>query len=479
MNPRVSVIVPLYNGAWSLEETLASLSTQYFRDFEVIVVNDGSDDDGPAMAARAAAQDPRFRVVTQVNRGLAAARNTGLDLARGEYVYFLDADDRLLPWGLETLVSRADLSAEAAGGVYARTEFRDSAGRPVRWSPMLDLPRAGHSELLDGCVFPVIAALTRRSSIGAIRFDPSIRTGEDWDFWLRLSEAGASWLGIERVVAIYRMSPGSLSRSAVEMWRSLDRTARSAHARSKTPEAQRVAVTDALGIEWATAHAAIGTTAWDESIRLLRSANLSGPPDPRTAAIKAFHRIPWALGCSPARWASADRELLRVTAGWWSTLEASRLAPPGFAERALLELAATAASPDHVSSALLASATAAQPVLYGAGRNARWLVDDLRRAGRSFRVVDDVLTSQPVWAEDLGVSFPVARPFTLTPDDTVIVTMTDDLAVSPRSAPSRTHRWREAHARIAQEMHDRFMGVLEQIGKEAGHLSRPRHRPEA
>ncbi|MEU5883686.1 CDP-glycerol glycerophosphotransferase family protein [Spirillospora sp. NPDC047279] len=106
--PKVSVIVPVYNVAPYVEDCLESLAAQTLEDIEVVVVDDGSTDDGGAIVARFAAGDPRFTVVTKENAGLGAARNTGIDRATGEFLAFLDSDDLLPPYALEYMAATLD-----------------------------------------------------------------------------------------------------------------------------------------------------------------------------------------------------------------------------------------------------------------------------------------------------------------------------------------------------------------------------------
>lgn len=103
---QVSVIIPVYNIAAHLEQCLDSVARQTLADIEVICVDDGSTDESPAILAHYAAEDSRFRVVTQANAGPGAARNAGLALAGGEYVIFLDSDDWFEPDFLEKMVRR-------------------------------------------------------------------------------------------------------------------------------------------------------------------------------------------------------------------------------------------------------------------------------------------------------------------------------------------------------------------------------------
>ena len=101
----VSVIIPVYNTEKYLAECLDSLAAQTYTGFEAIVVDDGSTDGSPAICDGYAARDPRFRVIHKENGELSEARNAGLDTASGEYIYFLDSDDRILPETLEQTVN--------------------------------------------------------------------------------------------------------------------------------------------------------------------------------------------------------------------------------------------------------------------------------------------------------------------------------------------------------------------------------------
>lgn len=104
----VSVIVPIYNIADYLPECLNSLERQTLKDIEVILVNDGSTDNSEDIARTYAQKNANFKLVSRVNGGLSAARNTGLDIAQGEYVYFLDSDDYLENDAIEKLYKKAE-----------------------------------------------------------------------------------------------------------------------------------------------------------------------------------------------------------------------------------------------------------------------------------------------------------------------------------------------------------------------------------
>src|SRR3954449_5241960 len=108
--PRVSVVVPIYNVEPYLGDCLDSLAAQTFRDLEIVMVDDGSTDRSGEIARDYGARDPRFRLVERPNGGLSAARNTGIDAARGEFLAFVDSDDVVAPTAYERLVAALDAS---------------------------------------------------------------------------------------------------------------------------------------------------------------------------------------------------------------------------------------------------------------------------------------------------------------------------------------------------------------------------------
>ncbi len=130
--PRLSVVVPAYQVADWLAESLASVLDQSFRDLEVVVVDDGSTDGTGDLADQVAAGDSRVRVVHQANAGLGAARNVGVEHATGELLAFADSDDLVMPGAYERMVGSLDASGSdlviGVGGAAARVrDLHDAA----------------------------------------------------------------------------------------------------------------------------------------------------------------------------------------------------------------------------------------------------------------------------------------------------------------------------------------------------------------
>jgi glycosyltransferase involved in cell wall biosynthesis len=204
--PRISVLLPCHNhGAW-IEEAVRSVLDQTCQDFEIIVVDDGSDD--PVTRERLdALRAPRTRVVRTANRGLPAARNHAARHAAGELFCALDADDRLAPAWFEKGLAALDERPHLAFVSHWLQTFGDEHWT---WTPeRCDLPALLARNTVNG------AALVRRSAFEAVGgYDESMRQGcEDWDFWLRLVEHGYEGFIVPEVLFYYRRHPSSMSRT--------------------------------------------------------------------------------------------------------------------------------------------------------------------------------------------------------------------------------------------------------------------------
>lgn len=182
-SPIVSIIVPVYNVEAYLSRCLESIVAQTFRDFECILVDDGSTDSSPALCDEWAQRDPRFRVLHQKNGGISAARNSGMDVARGQYLVFSDDDDTLHP----QLLSLA-LAAQAESPPHALVCWKYGPEFPVSL-PLQPRPvPQSVDELFLGSDFAnVWGKLWSRELVNgfSIRFDESLRWCEDLDFVTR------------------------------------------------------------------------------------------------------------------------------------------------------------------------------------------------------------------------------------------------------------------------------------------------------
>ena len=225
----ISIIIPAYNAAETLASTLHSVLAQSHEDWEAIVVDDGSQDDTGKIAEAFAERDRRIRVVSRTNGGEAAARNTGIDAARYDWLLFLDSDDWILPCHLarmtNELLSNPALDAIHCG--WARVAV-DGTLIPNEFQP----PEGDlFDTLARRSAFAVHACVVRRSLVEAVgKFDMSLHTCPDWDLWQRIARTGARFGAVPDVLALYRMRARSASMDAYQMSRDILRVLRQGHA---------------------------------------------------------------------------------------------------------------------------------------------------------------------------------------------------------------------------------------------------------
>lgn len=172
----VSVIIPIYNTENYLERCLESIRIQTYEDMEVIMVDDGSTDSSRSIANSFAEKDNRFRLFIQKNAGVSAARNYGLDIAKGEYILFVDSDDWLESQMVERLVDNMNIyDTEIACCQYDRNKCFDSVTVEV-WERDEALQKFLEHRQINGSL---VNKLFKREMIDDNRLDKSIRYGED------------------------------------------------------------------------------------------------------------------------------------------------------------------------------------------------------------------------------------------------------------------------------------------------------------
>lgn len=221
-SPAVSIIIPAYNHARFLPQAIGSALEQTFQDLEVIVVDDGSTDN--TCQAVLDITDQRLQYRYQPNRGLAAARNTGLQVANGEYVAFLDADDIFFPCKLELQVGWLRRH-EDYGFVAGGWDCIDEQGKVLwQYKPGAHPPRLDIASWLLNCHVNPVSVLIRKGWVDKVGgFDESFRRVEDWDLWLRLAYAGCKMGWVNEAVCGYRLSPGQMTKDAASQKRTMAR----------------------------------------------------------------------------------------------------------------------------------------------------------------------------------------------------------------------------------------------------------------
>ncbi|HEU6446894.1 MAG TPA: glycosyltransferase [Verrucomicrobiae bacterium] len=209
----ISVIVPVFNGAPFIAETLESVRTQTFREIEVIVVDDGSTDNTAEIVQKFCAEDSRFTLIQQKNAGVSAARNTAIHRARYEWIAFLDGDDVWLP---EKLARQADALRSNPAANFCYTNFSIWDGRHdlgLGFSDDRPMPAGDVLEqLIFGIRFVPSTALVRRDLvIEAGLFRKEMESSEDWDLWLRMASRELRVCGVREPLVRYRQWPGSVT----------------------------------------------------------------------------------------------------------------------------------------------------------------------------------------------------------------------------------------------------------------------------
>ncbi len=206
--PKVSVIIPSYNRAEYIGETIESVLAQNFEDFELLFIDDGSTDSTEAIVARYVEQDSRIKYHKKTNEERAKARSYGISLATGDYIALVDSDDIWYPEKLEEQLDVFDAFPEV-GFVYAAVDRIDMQGRSLAAAPR---QREGFSgfvyfDLLNRNFVPSVTPMIKReilSTLGVQRteFIPY----EDWDFWLRISRR-TQFHHIDEPLGAYRIHP--------------------------------------------------------------------------------------------------------------------------------------------------------------------------------------------------------------------------------------------------------------------------------
>jgi glycosyltransferase involved in cell wall biosynthesis len=212
--PLVSVVIPCYDQARYLEESVASVVAQTYANWELLIVDDGSPDDTREVAMRLIALYPEHRIelIRKPNGGVGDARNVGIRASRGEYWLPLDADDAIAPTFLEKAVSVLDARPEV-GWVYSDIEHFGSEKRVYRL-PRFDAETLVHLDNI-GCV----CSLVRREvweQVGG--YDASMRDGyEDWDFWIAGTAKGWQGHHLPEALFRYRKRAGSMLQRSNQM----------------------------------------------------------------------------------------------------------------------------------------------------------------------------------------------------------------------------------------------------------------------
>lgn len=215
--PAISVVIPLYNKGLYIQRAIKSVLNQTYKNFELIVVDDGSTDGGDQIVEGLA--DPRIRLIRQENGGVSAARNRGIAEAKAELVAFLDADDEWLPEKLQLQFDFLERYPDIKWTAGAFIQYRDD--KPVapesaffsEWFEDEYVVKDALLPLSVGRCFWVVTTMIRKQVFKEVGcFDTALRVGEEINLWMRIAKKYPKILYIRKPVAKYNMYvPGSLT----------------------------------------------------------------------------------------------------------------------------------------------------------------------------------------------------------------------------------------------------------------------------
>lgn len=216
----ISVIIPAYNSAHFLSDTLESVINQTYTQWECIIIDDGSTDNTKEVALIYCERDKRIKYIFKTNGGLSSARNEGLRLATGDYIQFLDADDLIKAEKFEKQIDifkkKPNIDICYSNFIFFDNESKMILQKEEKWR--LEIMGNIYEDFLfnwvkGGLIIPIHCPLIKHSflKINNIKFDERIKAIEDWLFWLEISRQGARFSFVNEVYAIYRRHNSSMN----------------------------------------------------------------------------------------------------------------------------------------------------------------------------------------------------------------------------------------------------------------------------
>lgn len=213
---KISVIIPCYNQEKYIAETINSVLEQTFKDFEIIIVNDGSTDNTYTIITDFQKKYPQLiTIINQENKGLPATRNAAIQRATGEYIFPLDGDDKIAPTCLEKLYSA--INQNFGDVIHCNIKTFDKIEEPIFLLPPNKL-----NFVKQNCL--VCSALYKKSDWEKYHgYDETMKGGlEDWDFWLNFVEDNKKFYKINEYLFLYRKSNISMTSSTKEKYKKLE-----------------------------------------------------------------------------------------------------------------------------------------------------------------------------------------------------------------------------------------------------------------
>lgn len=205
--PLVSIITPLHNAGSFIGDTIESVLSQTYSQFEMLVVNDGSVDNGVEIVERYCESDPRIKLFhNDSNLGPAKTRNKAISYAKGRFIAFLDSDDLWYADKLEIQVSK--MMESDIPFAFSSYDRMDENGEDL--GPVLAPPKVCYADLLKTCSIGCLTAIYDAEALGKV-YLPDILKRQDFALWLKILKLTPEAMGIEKVLAKYRVRNNSIS----------------------------------------------------------------------------------------------------------------------------------------------------------------------------------------------------------------------------------------------------------------------------
>lgn len=215
----ISIVIPIYNAEKYLEQCLNSIKNQTYKNFEVIMVNDGSKDESETICKRFSEDDSRFRYFTKSNGGVSSARNLGLDNVKGDFITFIDSDDWIAEKHLELLInSIKKTNSDIVVSCYKEFDNNIDTYYTIVYTKqeknLLNFEKMNRDDFLtifpklmsiNVCFNNAVAKLFRKELVNNLRFDTSIKYGEDLDFYFSLYLNVESVSYVDELTYVYRI----------------------------------------------------------------------------------------------------------------------------------------------------------------------------------------------------------------------------------------------------------------------------------
>jgi glycosyltransferase involved in cell wall biosynthesis len=225
MSQLISVIVPCYNQAQFLDQTLQSVLNQTYSNWECIIVNDGSPDNTAEIAQNWLKKDARFVYVDKKNGGLSSARNKGLELAKGDFIQFLDADDLLVSSKFQQSINAVE-NNKSDVIITNFLRFKKTLSHQKKaFCKLEEQAFSLESILLDWDVkysIPIHCGLFSSRLINSIRFNEKLKAKEDWMFWIDFFRSHPKVSFVNENLVFYRMHNQGMTKNSALMEENLN-----------------------------------------------------------------------------------------------------------------------------------------------------------------------------------------------------------------------------------------------------------------